>query len=213
MVARARIGVVDDHPSVILGVSAILNVSADLVVSAWGPTVDSVLVQDEGLDLVLLDLVLGDGSTPTLNVAQLRAAGVPVLAFTSGDRPSTIREAGRAGAVGMVRKSETPTAVLAAVRGALRGEVVATSDWAAALDHDTDFVTARLSDREAEVLALYASGETAERVARTLFISRQTVLDHLRRIRAKYAAVDRTAPTKIDLFHRAVEDGLVPPGG
>ena len=67
--------------------------------------------------------------------------------------------------------------------------------------------------REAEVLALYASGETADRVARQLFITRQTVLDHIRRIRARYAAVDRPAHTKLDLYHRAVEDGIVPPKG
>lgn len=210
MTARARIAVVDDHPSVIIGVSAILNVTPDLVVSAWGATVDAVLEQDDGLDLVLLDLVLGDGSTPTSNLARLRDAGVPALALTSGERPATVREASRAGVVGMVRKSEPPDVILDAVRCALRGEVVASSDWAAALDHDAEFVTARLSEREAEVLALYASGETAERVGRMLFISRQTVLDHLRRIRAKYAAVDRAAPTKVDLFRRATEDGLVP---
>ena len=76
-------------------------------------------------------------------------------------------------------------------------------------------VVARLDpvhDREAEVLALYASGETAERVARLLFISRETVLDHVRRIRTKYAAADRAAPTKVDLYRRAVEDGLVSRG-
>ena len=35
--------------------------------------------------------------------------------------------------------------------------------------------------------------------------------DHVRRIRAKYAAASRPAPTKLDLYHRAVEDGIVPP--
>lgn len=110
----------------------------------------------------------------------------------------------------MVRKSELPSVVVDAVRAVLRGEVVATADWAAALDSDSGFVSAELSRREAEVLALYAAGETAERVGRQLFITRETVLDHIRRIRAKYAAVDRPARTKIDLYRRAVEDGIVP---
>jgi DNA-binding CsgD family transcriptional regulator len=48
-------------------------------------------------------------------------------------------------------------------------------------------------------------------VATALFVSRDTVLDHIRRIRSKYAAVDRPAATKVDLFRRAVEDGLVEP--
>jgi DNA-binding NarL/FixJ family response regulator len=79
------------------------------------------------------------------------------------------------------------------------------------LDFDPEFVRVHLSPREAEVLGLYASGETAERVAALLFISRDTVLDHIRRVRTKYAQVDRAAPTKVDLYRRAVEDGLIPP--
>ena len=86
-------------------------------------------------------------------------------------------------------------------------------EWADALDTDREFVPAKLSQREAEVLTLYASGETAERVAGQLFVSRETVYDHVRNIRSKYAAANRPAPTKVDLFRRAVEDGLVPGEG
>ncbi len=210
---RARIGIIDDHPSVILGVSSMLNAQEGMHVAAWGSTVAELVANEQLFDLVLLDLVLADGSSPGANIATLLKTGCPVLVYTSGDRPQLVREAGRAGAIGMIRKSEPPGVVVEAVRTAIRGEVVASADWAAALDFDTDFVTARLSRREAEVLALYASGETADRVARQLFITRQTVLDHIRRIRARYAAVDRPAHTKLDLYHRAVEDGIVPPKG
>lgn len=109
----------------------------------------------------------------------------------------------------MIRKTEQPTAIIDAVLRVARGEVAATADWADALDSDQEFVTAKLSSREAEVLALYASGETAERVASILCLSRETVYDHIRRVRAKYAAADRPAPTKVDLFRRAVEDGIL----
>lgn len=209
----ARIGVVDDHPSVILGVSSILDAQDGMSVAASGATVSELLAHEQPLDVVLLDLVLADRSTPTSNIDRLHGSGYPVLVYTSGDRPQLVREAGRAGAIGMIRKSEAPAAIVDAVRTAVRGDVVASADWAAALDFDTAFVTAQLSRREAEVLTLYASGETAERVANQLFISRQTVHDHIRRIRAKYAAVDRPAHTKIDLYHRAVEDGIMPPQG
>lgn len=91
----------------------------------------------------------------------------------------------------------------------LRGEVAATPDWAAALDSDARFVSARLTPREAEILELYASGETAERVAAELFISRETVVDALKSIRAKYAEAERPVRNKVDLFRRAVEDGIL----
>ncbi len=208
---RARIGIVDDHPAVLLGAVGILRSQPDLQVVAATETVGQLLRRTTHLDLVLLDLVLADGSTPTQNMAELTRINAPVLAFTSGDRPAAVREVARAGAIGMIRKSERPIAIIAAIRQALRQEVVATSDWAAALDDDAAFIAAQLTAREAEVLALYAAGETAERVGAQLGVARETVTDHIRRIRGKYAAVDRPAPSKIDLYKRAVEDGILVP--
>lgn len=207
---RKHIGIVDDHPAVILGASSIINIHGGLFLSGAGSTVVELLHHGVHYDLVLLDLALSDGSRPADNVRALVSKGIPVLVYTSGDRPHLIREAGRAGAMGMVRKTEQPQKILTAIVSVLRGEVAATTDWAAAIDADEEFVSAALTDREMEVLALYASGETAERVAHQLFISRETVLDHIRRIRTKYAAIDRAAPNKLDLYHRAVEDGIIP---
>lgn len=208
---RARIGIVDDHPAVLLGVASVLNAQPDLAVVATAASVPELLGFGQSLDAVLLDLSLADESTPTENMDALTGLAVPVLVYTSGDRPHLVREAARAGAAGMLRKSELPDAIVAAVRAMLAGEVPASADWAAALDVDPEFVRVHLSPREAEVLGLYASGETAERVAALLYVSRDTVLDHIRRVRAKYAQADRAAPTKVDLYRRAVEDGLIPP--
>jgi hypothetical protein len=44
-------------------------------------------------------------------------------------------------------------------------------------------------------------------------MERETLKTHLRRVRAKYAEVGRPAPTRRDLYIRAVEDGLLPPPG
>ena len=207
---RARIGIVDDHPAVLIGVTTVLDAQPDLEVVATAASVRELLAETQALDAVLLDLNLTDGSTPSQNLDDLAALDVPVLVYTSGDRPQLVRDAARAGAAGMVRKSESPEAIVEAVRTMLAGEVPASADWAAAIDFDPDFVRVHLSPREAEVLGLYASGETAERVAALLYISRDTVLDHIRRIRAKYAQASRAAPTKVDLYRRAVEDGLIP---
>lgn len=204
-----RIAVVDDHPVVTAGVGAHLEAAEDLLLEAVATTVDELLARSSDLDVVLLDLRLADGSGPATNIDRLRATGALVLAYTSGEDPALLREAARRGVVGVVRKSEPVPVVLDAVRAALRGEVVAGADWAAAIDADSDIPSAGLTDREAQVLELYASGEKADRVARVLGISRETVLDHVRRIRVKYAAVDRPAPTKVELYRRAVEDGVL----
>jgi DNA-binding CsgD family transcriptional regulator len=70
----------------------------------------------------------------------------------------------------------------------------------------------RLAPRQREVLVAYVAGsDLLPTVARALGMDRETLKTHLRRIRAKYAEVGRPAPTRRDLYVRAVEDGLVPP--
>lgn len=64
-----------------------------------------------------------------------------------------------------------------------------------------------LSDREVEVLLAWLAAESKEDAAAKLFISASTVSTHLARIRAKYTAVGRGAPTKTHLFARALQDG------
>jgi hypothetical protein len=42
-------------------------------------------------------------------------------------------------------------------------------------------------------------------------ISEETVKQYVGRVREKYARAGREAPTKLELYHRAVEDGHLPP--
>lgn len=72
-----------------------------------------------------------------------------------------------------------------------------------------------LAPRQREVLIAYvSSSDLLPTVARALGMDRETLKTHLRRIRAKYAELGRPAPTRRDLYVRAVEDGLLaPPSG
>jgi DNA-binding CsgD family transcriptional regulator len=70
----------------------------------------------------------------------------------------------------------------------------------------------QLAPRQREVLVAYVSGnDLLPTVARRLGMQRETFKTHLRRIRGKYQEVGRPAPTRRDLYVRAVEDGLIPP--
>jgi DNA-binding NarL/FixJ family response regulator len=132
------------------------------------------------------------------------------LAFTSGEQPFLIREAARSDLLGIVRKSTPSAILLGLILQAAEGQAVPTTDWAAALDSDRQFESAQLTSREREVLSLYASGLGAKAVATELFISENTVDDHLRRIRREYALLGRQAGTKVDLYQRGLEDGYLP---
>ncbi|NYJ05826.1 response regulator transcription factor [Petropleomorpha daqingensis] len=70
----------------------------------------------------------------------------------------------------------------------------------------------KLSARQRDVLIAYAAGnQLMPAVARSLGMDQETLKTHLRRIRVKYREVGRPAPTRRDLYVRAVEDGLLPP--
>lgn len=208
----SRVAVIQDHAVLVAGLASILQDEDDLALMASAATVPRLLDLGKTFDLVLLDLLLADGSTPRENVTRLLATGARVVAYTSDGHPALTREAVEAGLCGMIGKSEPPEVLVRDIRAALRGEIVGSADWAAAIDGRPDGgARPRLSAREEQVLTLYASGEKADRVARALGVSRETVLDHIKSIRAKYAADHRPAPTKVHLYRRAVEDGLLPP--
>jgi two-component system, NarL family, response regulator DevR len=205
-----RIAHVDDHETVRLGFASLLASEPDLAIVAIGTTVDEILPRLPEIDLVVLDIRLSDGSTVTHNLGVLHEHGARVLAFTAADNPGDLRAASKAGVLGIVRKSDSREAILDAVRRTSRGEAIATTEWAAALDSDPDLASARLSPKEQEVLALYASGEKSVAVASRAGLSSNTVSEYIRRIRSKYAVAGRPAHTKIDLYKRAVEDRLIP---
>lgn len=66
-----------------------------------------------------------------------------------------------------------------------------------------------LTKREIQVLTEWIRSDSKVEVARLLFLSLGTVNTHLTRIRAKYAAVGRPAPSKAALVARALQDGLI----
>jgi len=204
-----RIAHVEDHEVVSIGFSEVIAATDDIQLATVVRSLSELDLTNHDLDLVVLDLRLDDGSTPADNIDALRAAKIEVLVLTAGENARHVREAARAGARGIIRKSEPMHVLVDAIRRAAAGETVATTDWAAAIDADVALPDAGLSPREREILALYASGEKAQTVAELTGLSRDTITDYIGRIRAKYARVGRFAQTKVDLHVRAVEDGVL----
>ena len=206
------VAVVDDHPIIRDGISSWVSLPySGIRVVATAATVAAVLAgPGGGAHVVLLDLDLGDGTTVAQNVAAILAAGPAVLVLSASDRPAAVRDAMRAGARGYVLKHEEAAELRAAIRA-----VAAGTDWVSprlACIFATDDAPDRpsLSAQETRTLRLYATGMPIKSVARRLGISEETAKQYVRRVREKYALANRAAPTKLDLYHRAVEDGHLP---
>lgn len=206
-----RVGVVDDHESVRLGLkAAFIDAGFDFVLSAASVREFVATLAGRECDVVVLDLSLGDGSTVTENVKAVQATGCAVLVHSIADRVALVREALAAGAAGVIPKSSATKTVMSAVATVARGDVLNNLEWATAIDADRDFSKAQLGRREREILHLYASGLPLKLAAEKLGIGYATAREYLDRIRAKYIEVGRPAPTKVDLLRRAVEDGILP---
>jgi len=140
-----------------------------------------------------------------------RRVSIGRLELALRNAPVSVRDAIRAGALGYVLKNEETSEVRAAITAVAEGK-----DWISprlAYIFATDDAPDRpiLSTQETRALQLYATGMAMKSVARRMGISEETAKQYVGRVREKYARAGRAAPTKLDLYYRAVEDGHLPP--
>ena len=159
-------------------------------------------------DVVLLDLVLRDGSAPADNIRRLLRTGSRVLMISTVPDRSRIIESVRAGADGYLTKDNDLPTLVAAIQDVAAGRGAHSPELAFACAHDNSPARPRLSPRERQILLDYASGMTLKAAARRADITVHTAKDYLDRVKAKYQQAGRPTYTKIDLARRVREDGL-----
>ena len=207
---QVKVAIVDDHEAVRLGFAESCKAeSLNLVASS--PTVDELIesLGSNDCDVVVMDLSLDDGSSVTDNVEKLIETGSAVLIFSIADKPVLMRAALRAGALAIVPKSQPMSHLADAIKLAAEGAIINNPETSAMIDADANFKEANLSSREREVLSLYASGLSLKQVAFQLEIKQSSAKEHIDRVRVKYAKLGREAGTKVDLYRRAIEDGII----
>jgi DNA-binding NarL/FixJ family response regulator len=157
-------------------------------------------------DLVVLDTAAA-GSRDFIGAAH-ETAGVPVLVCASDCGEAAVIVAMQAGAVGFLRKDTlTAESLGAAVRAAASGSGVVTPDLlerlVSGLAADPP-ATARLTDREQQVLTLIAAGHPTREVAQQLCYSERTVKNVLHDVVTKLNARSRSQAVAF-----AVREGLI----
>lgn len=205
-----RVAIVDDHEAVRLGFAGTCAENGFELVGS-SSTVSELLEQvaEADCEVVVADLSLSDGSLVKENIERLVAAGPAVLIYSIADKPSLMRSALRAGATAIVAKSNPMATLVQAIKLASQGIIINNAETSALIDSDLIFRDIKLSEREKEVLSLYASGMSLKQVAYQLQIKQSSAKEHIDRVRVKYAKLGREAATKVDLFRRAVEDGIL----
>jgi len=198
---KIRVLVADDHSVVRQGLRMFLLVQPDMemVGEAQNGREAVAFATTLAPDVVLMDLLMPemDGIAATAAIKAARPE-TQILVLTTFLDDRRVAEAIQAGAVGFLLKEVEADDLIKAVRGAARGEPQLHPDAARMLmglatrpkpapDHATT-----LTDRERDVIALLAEGQSNKQIARELSISETTVKGHVANILGKLELADRT---------------------
>lgn len=210
--SEIRVAVVDDHPVFRLGMAGLLDSLPGISVVAQAASAAEAMERvDERVDVVLMDLHLGDesGIEVTRDLVR-RRSDLAVLVVTMDEDDESVVAAIRAGARGYLLKSSSPEQVERGIRAVAEGEAILGPQVAArAMASLMAGRTAvrlpfpELSDREREVLDLLARGYDNATIARRMVLSPKTVRNHVSNVLTKLGVPDRATA-----MIRARDEGL-----
>lgn len=176
-----RVLVVDDHPIVLAGLTALVESDPGLHLVGTARSAAEARAVPAEPDIALLDLHLPDGDGIGLGAAlKERWPRVRVVVFTMhADDGSIIRSLG-SGLDGYLLKDSEPDDVLAAIHSAARGTLVLgrgaqAAVVAAAATVPPPTALARLDARDLEILELLVQGLSTGQVAARLFLAPKTI--------------------------------------
>jgi DNA-binding NarL/FixJ family response regulator len=212
--SKIRIVVADDHPIFRDGLCRLLALEEDFEVVAQaqdGRQVLDVLQQHEP-DILLLDLKMpGLDGLATLQRLQIAKNKTRVIVLTASDDKNEFVQAMKLGTSGIVLKQTATELLIKSIRKVHAGEIWLDSHTTAAVIrqfvandeappamHALPVAPATrererspLSQREREIVALVAQGFKNKEMAEKMFISEQTVKNHLHNIFDKLGVSDR----------------------
>jgi DNA-binding NarL/FixJ family response regulator len=194
-----RVLVVDDHALFRRGLQMVLEQEEDIeVVGEAGDGAEAVeRAADSMPDIVLMDVRMPKrGGIDACTAIKDAVPSAKIIMLTISDEEADLYDAIKAGASGYLLKEISIEEVAAAIRAVNEGQSLISPSMASKLltefasmikrtDDRQQVPTPRLTDREMEVLKLVAKGLNNRDIAKQLFISENTVKNHIRNILEK----------------------------
>ncbi|MBI4318904.1 MAG: response regulator transcription factor [Chloroflexi bacterium] len=212
-----RVLLADDHVLFRKGVLSMMASQSDLLVV--GEANDGAEALDKARelmpDVILMDIHMpGHDGLEATRLIKEELPYVRIVMLTVSDDEQDLFEAIKAGASGYLLKNLEPEELFEQIRGAARGEAAISRMTAAKILSEFGRQTARtsesstrkdiLTDREKEVLQLVITGATNKEIGNALFISENTVKNHLCNILGKLHLENR-----IQAATYALREGLI----
>ena len=193
-ITKMKVMVVDDHPLMRVGITAIINARPDMTVVAQAETGEEsvLLFQRHQPDVTLMDLRLPGNMGGVEAIAAVRSSypNARFIVVTTYEGDADIHRALEAGAQGYVIKGmpyQTLVEALQKVHAGRRFVPLPVARTLASRMPDSD-----LSSREMEVLQLLMSGKRNKDIAHQLGITEATVKSHVSAILMRLNVSDRT---------------------
>ena len=217
-----RVVLADDHPIVRDGLRKLLTLEDDIEVVGEASDGREVVhvVQETQPDVVILDLRMPhmDGLAALQALQQIEKKA-KVIVLTASEDKNEFVQAMKLGCSGIVLKQTAPELIVKSIRKVFAGEIWLDSHTTAAVMRQfaspADVMTgggsgagkgrerSPLSQREREIVSLVAQGYKNREMAEKMFISEQTVKNHLHNIFDKLGVSDR-----LELALYAIHKGL-----
>jgi DNA-binding NarL/FixJ family response regulator len=210
-VTAIRVLVVDDHEMFAESVSRLLADEADIEIAGLAATMnDAVRVAGTTRpDVAIIDFHLPDGDG-IVTSTRIRAVSpeTRLLMLTGSADDRLLVDAIDAGCSGFVTKDKALSELVHAVRLVHRGEAYIPPQLLAGLlpriGTTHRGIGSDLSPREREVLSIVAEGLSNQAIAERLFLSVNTVRNHVQRILFKLHA-----HSKLEAVATAIREGLL----
>ncbi|WP_131765657.1 response regulator [Candidatus Protofrankia californiensis] len=194
-----RVLVVDDHALFRRGLQMVLEQEKDIEVVGEAPDGSEAVTMavDTAPDIVLMDVRMPRrGGIDATSAIKQAVPSAKIVMLTISDEEGDLYDAIKAGAMGYLLKEISIDEVAAAIRAVHGGQSLISPSMASKLltefalmikkaDSRPQLPTPRLTDREMEVLRLVAKGLNNRDIAKQLFISENTVKNHIRNILEK----------------------------
>ena len=207
--ASIRVLIADEQPIVLEGLRSVLSQHPNIHIV--GEASDGMEAIDKTVhldpDIVVMDIKLPrvDGLT-VLRSLQTRAPRSKVIIFAAGDTKDEFVEAMKLGCSGILLKGASTGLIEKSIQKVYAGEIWLDSNTTAAVIRQfaspSDFPAAhpngkptreraQLSQREREIIVLIAQGYKNKEIAEKMFITEQTVKNHLHNVFDKLGVSDR----------------------
>jgi two-component system invasion response regulator UvrY len=209
--ARIRVLLVDDHAVVRAGYRFLLATNTDIeVVAEASDGNEALLLLDElKPDVVVLDLTMpGLHGLEVLHRIQTKRSGSRVLVFTMHENPAFVEQALQSGASGYLSKNSAPETLVAAIRSIAAGKPYIDASIAQNMvvqqTREKGSLFEGLTNREFQILCLFAEGLSVDDIAQRLGLSSKTIANYLTLIKDKLQVGSAQ-----ELVRLAISKGLV----